>query len=305
MAFAAQTAPPLLRVTLPPRLARFLVAAGARRAATDSMIVEFKHQELRDEVLRRRKLALQILRARADIRELHYMIQLGPVDRESILLSIDHLERAVDDVQRVAEEDAKPHIDLKTAIRLVPRTYSDARTIGEVFHEGRTVILDLSHLGDSDAKRFVDFAAGLIFGLAGSIDRLGNRTFLLAPPPDSDRWQYAPPVDVWLFDALYDVKHVLDALRNETFHVPDERAEELRWRLASLAEKLQADALPLDLSHVDLSGRKLTLDDLAGAIWSRDTKWPKDIGDRILDESDEIRPGVYRVRGGLVARSTI
>jgi len=34
---------------------------------------------------------------------------------------------------------------------------------------------------DSDAKRLVDFAAGLIFGLRGSIDRVTSRVFLLSP----------------------------------------------------------------------------------------------------------------------------
>jgi len=34
---------------------------------------------------------------------------------------------------------------------------------------------------DSDAKRLVDFAAGLIFGLRGSIERVTNKVFLLSP----------------------------------------------------------------------------------------------------------------------------
>jgi cell division inhibitor SepF len=34
---------------------------------------------------------------------------------------------------------------------------------------------------DSDAKRLVDFSAGLIFGLRGSIERVTNKVFLLSP----------------------------------------------------------------------------------------------------------------------------
>lgn len=64
---------------------------------------------------------------------------------------------------------------------LHPRTYNEARTIGEHFREGIPVIMNLTEMVDSDAKRLVDFAAGLIFGLRGSIDRVTNKVFLLCP----------------------------------------------------------------------------------------------------------------------------
>ncbi len=62
-----------------------------------------------------------------------------------------------------------------------PRTYNEARTIGEHFREGTPVIMNLTEMVDSDAKRLVDFAAGLIFGLRGSIERVTNKVFLLSP----------------------------------------------------------------------------------------------------------------------------
>ena len=71
--------------------------------------------------------------------------------------------------------------DLTRITSLHPRTYNEARTIGEHFREGTPVIMNLSEMVDSDAKRLVDFAAGLIFGLRGSIDRVTNRVFLLSP----------------------------------------------------------------------------------------------------------------------------
>lgn len=64
---------------------------------------------------------------------------------------------------------------------LHPRTYNEARTIGEHFREGTPVIMNLSEMDDSDAKRLVDFAAGLIFGLRGSIERVTAKVFLLSP----------------------------------------------------------------------------------------------------------------------------
>ena len=62
-----------------------------------------------------------------------------------------------------------------------PRTYNDARQIGEAFRDSTPVIMNLTEMDDSDAKRLVDFAAGLIFGLRGSIERVTNKVFLLSP----------------------------------------------------------------------------------------------------------------------------
>jgi cell division inhibitor SepF len=64
---------------------------------------------------------------------------------------------------------------------LHPRTYNEARTIGEHFREGTPVIMNLTDMEDSDAKRLVDFAAGLIFGLHGRIERVTAKVFLLSP----------------------------------------------------------------------------------------------------------------------------
>jgi cell division inhibitor SepF len=64
---------------------------------------------------------------------------------------------------------------------LHPRTYNEARVLGEHFRDGIPVIMNLSEMDDVDAKRLVDFAAGLIFGLRGSIDRITAKVFLLTP----------------------------------------------------------------------------------------------------------------------------
>jgi cell division inhibitor SepF len=76
---------------------------------------------------------------------------------------------------------ARQPADLTRITTLHPRTYNEARTIGEHFRDGTPVIMNLTEMVDSDAKRLVDFAAGLIFGLRGSIDRVTNRVFLLSP----------------------------------------------------------------------------------------------------------------------------
>jgi cell division inhibitor SepF len=64
---------------------------------------------------------------------------------------------------------------------LHPTTYNEARTIGEHFRDSVPVIMNLTEMDESDAKRLVDFAAGLAFGLRGTIERVTNRVFLLSP----------------------------------------------------------------------------------------------------------------------------
>jgi cell division inhibitor SepF len=64
---------------------------------------------------------------------------------------------------------------------LHPTTYNEARTIGEHFRDNVPVIMNLTEMDEADAKRLVDFAAGLAFGLRGTIERVTNRVFLLSP----------------------------------------------------------------------------------------------------------------------------
>jgi len=66
-------------------------------------------------------------------------------------------------------------------VTLHPRTYNEARTIGERYREGMPVIMNLTGMDDADAKRLVDFAAGLAFALRGSIDKVTTKVFLLSP----------------------------------------------------------------------------------------------------------------------------
>ena len=66
-------------------------------------------------------------------------------------------------------------------ITLHPRTYSEARTIGEQYRQGNPVIMNLSDMEETERKRLVDFASGLVFGLHGSIERVTSKVFLLSP----------------------------------------------------------------------------------------------------------------------------
>jgi cell division inhibitor SepF len=78
---------------------------------------------------------------------------------------------------------------------LQPKSYNEARVIGERYRDGIPVIINLTEMDDAGAKRLVDFAAGLAFALRGSIEKVTNRVFLLSPPnvevSDSDRRKLA------------------------------------------------------------------------------------------------------------------
>jgi cell division inhibitor SepF len=71
--------------------------------------------------------------------------------------------------------------DLRRITTVHPRSYNDAKIIGEAFRANTPVIMNLTDMSDSDAKRLVDFSAGLVFGLRGAIERVTNKVFLLSP----------------------------------------------------------------------------------------------------------------------------
>lgn len=70
---------------------------------------------------------------------------------------------------------------LDSIFTIHPRFYNEARTVGEHFREGQPVLMNLSDMDESERKRLVDFASGLVFGHHGSIERVTSKVFLLTP----------------------------------------------------------------------------------------------------------------------------
>lgn len=110
----------------------------------------------------------------------------------------DYADSGFDEVEHVADNTPAPVTPLrKNTVAAVaahpkagdmsrinaihPRTYNEAKEIGESFRSGIPVIMNLSDMDDTDAKRLVDFAAGLVFGLHGTIERVTAKVFLLSP----------------------------------------------------------------------------------------------------------------------------
>ena len=115
-----------------------------------------------------------------------FVVLVEPVHDEHDLVELaSRLVEAVrEPVAAVAPEPAPAPAPAPKPYRITtlhPRTYNEARVIGERFRDGMPVIMNLTEMDDADAKRLVDFAAGLSFGLRGSIERVTAKVFLLSP----------------------------------------------------------------------------------------------------------------------------
>lgn len=84
-------------------------------------------------------------------------------------------------ITRAASHAGRDAANLRRITTVHPRTYNDAKVIGEAFRAGTPVIMNLTDMTDAEAKRLVDFSAGLVFGLRGAIERVTNKVFLLSP----------------------------------------------------------------------------------------------------------------------------
>lgn len=71
--------------------------------------------------------------------------------------------------------------DMNEILTVHPRHYKDAAVIAESFREGIPVIINLTQMSESEARRLVDFASGLSQGLYGKIERVTAKVFLLSP----------------------------------------------------------------------------------------------------------------------------
>ena len=80
--------------------------------------------------------------------------------------------------ESVIEQDPSTTYNIVT---LQPRSYSEARKVGEFYRQGHPVIINLDDMEESERKRLVDFSSGLVFGLHGRIERISLKVFLLSP----------------------------------------------------------------------------------------------------------------------------
>lgn len=68
----------------------------------------------------------------------------------------------------------KPHI-------VVPESFNDAQQVGDWFRKRQPVILNLQGLDRDLARRLLDFASGVAYGLAGRVEKVAAQVYLLTP----------------------------------------------------------------------------------------------------------------------------
>ena len=74
----------------------------------------------------------------------------------------------------------RPH-PASTIHKSEPKRFNEAREIADRFKNGIPVIMNLQGTDDAVARRLVDFASGLVYGLDGKIEMVANRVYLLTP----------------------------------------------------------------------------------------------------------------------------
>ena len=69
---------------------------------------------------------------------------------------------------------AKPHV-------VSPRSFTDAQDVADRFKGNQPVIVNLQGADRDLARRLIDFASGLCYGLGGQMERVADQVYLLTP----------------------------------------------------------------------------------------------------------------------------
>jgi cell division inhibitor SepF len=62
-----------------------------------------------------------------------------------------------------------------------PRSFSEAQSIADKFRAGQPVIMNLAVTDADLARRLLDFASGLTYGLGGGLQKVSDKVFMLSP----------------------------------------------------------------------------------------------------------------------------
>ncbi len=111
-------------------------------------------------------------------------VRAVPASTPAPVTTLPRTEPRTDSATATAVADpvsVQSDIDPYSIHTIHPRSYNDARRIGEEYRAGAPVIMNLTEMDDADAKRIVDFAAGLVFAMNGTIERVTQKVFLLSP----------------------------------------------------------------------------------------------------------------------------
>jgi cell division inhibitor SepF len=77
-------------------------------------------------------------------------------------------------VRPIPVSSAKPHV-------VIPADFNDAQLVGDRFKNSQPVIINLQGADLDLARRVIDFASGLCYGLGGQMERVASQVYLLTP----------------------------------------------------------------------------------------------------------------------------
>ncbi|MCL1840972.1 MAG: cell division protein SepF [Propionibacteriaceae bacterium] len=87
------------------------------------------------------------------------------------------------DIQTQPEHFRRPSSDIAAVypVTITARSYEDAQRIGENYRSGVPVMMNLTAMPTSEAKRVLDFNTGLVFAMGGRLEKVAPKMFLLTP----------------------------------------------------------------------------------------------------------------------------
>ena len=77
-------------------------------------------------------------------------------------------------VRAIPISSAKPHV-------VVPSGFNQAQEVGDRFKGNQPVIVNLQAVDRELARRLIDFASGLCYGIGGQMERIAKDVYLLTP----------------------------------------------------------------------------------------------------------------------------
>ena len=96
----------------------------------------------------------------------------------------DDAERHEDGASNVRQLRGAPGVtepaDVRLSVVEIGR-FDDVEDVGSRYRTGAPVLFDVTGADRGDARRVIDFVAGLTYALRGRMDRVGTRAFLLVP----------------------------------------------------------------------------------------------------------------------------
>lgn len=80
-----------------------------------------------------------------------------------------------------ARQEAPVDVELSRIVTMRPTSYNDAPAVGDAYRSGTPVILNMEGISEADARRLIDFSAGLAMALGGVLEKVSPGAFILAP----------------------------------------------------------------------------------------------------------------------------